>query len=429
MRVLDFLHSTVVLLRLALLSTVALLKPSTWRLALRNVGRNGRRTAVVLTGVSVGLGGMMLAMAVNYGMIFQMVESAIRTELGHVQVHGPGWEEQPGIEVRLPSDRIPSDLEQRAPGLRAWAPRVRGEGLVYSPRASVGVRVVGIDPAREASVTVLADSMTQGVFLDGERRKVLVGERLADRLKVDVGAKVVLSAQDVSGEMTGEAFRIAGFFRTASRELDESAVFLRLDEARRLFGLGDEVSEVVLVAHAESGSGPLRDWLAAQAPQAEVRTWKEIRPFLVQIIDMFEQTGWVVYAAIFVAMAFGIANVLLMSVMERTREIGILSAIGMPADRLVAMVLAEALVVTLGGVALGAALGFGGTALLSDGIDLSTWGEGLESFGIPTRIVPVLPAHQLGIPIVIAIVTAVVASLWPAIRAVRTRPAEAVRHV
>ena len=144
---------------------------------------------------------------------------------------------------------------------------------------------------------------------------------------------------------------------------------------------------------------------------------------------MMMDMGWVMYAAIFVAMAFGIANVLLMSVFERIREIGILSAIGMPRGRMVAILVVESLVLTGLGVAIGFAIAALGLWLLRDGIDLSLWSEGLQSFGIPTRIVPVLQAQDVWIPVAIAIATAVLASLWPAVRAVRTRPAEAVRHV
>jgi ABC-type lipoprotein release transport system permease subunit len=410
----------------------ALAARSTWRMAYRNVLRNPRRTGVVLTAVAVGLGGIMLTVAVNFGMILQMVEVAIDTDLGHVQAHAPGFMDKPGIERRIPGDDagldgLGDDVE--------WARRVRVEGLVFSPRASVGVRVIGIEPERERRVSNIASSVIAGEYLDGERRRLVVGERLARRLKVDLGDKVVLSAQDAAGDMTGEAYRIGGVFRTSSRELDEAVVYLRLDESQEILGVGTDVSEVVVVSRdrgivrRDDVLQSLRDRVAARLPGLDVDTWKEVRPLLDSMIDMFDQMGWIIYAAVFVAMAFGIANVLLMSVFERIREIGIMMAVGMPPARLVASILVEALVLTLAGVLLGFGLGFAGVALLADGIDLSAWTEGLTAFGIPTRIVPVLRVEDLTVPTVVAFVTAIVASLWPALRAVRTRPAEAVRHV
>ena len=422
----------------------ALTQASSWRMAVRNVGRHRRRTGIVLTAVAVGLGGILVTMAIQYGMIFQMVQTAIRTELGHLQIQGLGFEESTGIDVRIRWARqADPGLLADVPGVAAWTPRLLSEGLVFSPRASVGVRLVGIDPEREAAVTALADAVVEGAYLDadggeppangaGRRRRpeLLMGARLADRLKVGVTDKVVLSVQDVHGDMTGEAYRVGGLFRTASRELDETAVYMRLDEGQRLLDVGEDVSTLVLVTR--DGVAPevaKAALLGRMDPTLEVRTWKELRPLLVSMIDMMDSMGWIIYAAVFIAMAFGIANVLLMSVYERIREIGIMMAIGMRPGRLVAVIVIESMLLTLVGVALGFAVGLGAIWSLRDGIDLSNWGEGLVAFGIPTRIVPLLRSDDLLIPVLVAVITAILASLWPAVRAARTRPAEAVRHV
>jgi ABC-type lipoprotein release transport system permease subunit len=400
-------------------------------MAWRNIGRNPRRTSIVVTAVSVGLAGVLLAMAVNYGMILQMVETAIATELGHVQIHRAGFEQKPGIEIHIEDgERLASSTLSGIPGLEAWAPRVRSQGLVFSPRANVGVQVVGIDPAREARVSVLADSIVSGKYLDGQRRKLLLGEKLADRLHVTVGDKLVLSVQDVRGEMTGEAYRVGGLFQTASRDLDRGSVFLRIDDGKQLFGLGEAISEVVVIAEQRGRVDDLKRAIEARlSGDLEVRTWEEIQPLLVYFVDLFDQMGWYVYGAVFVAMAFGIANVLLMSVYERIREIGILLAIGMGPRRLVVGIVIESLLLTLLGVVIGLAVGVLSVWLLRDGIDLSRWAEGLTAYGIGTKIVPVIRTKDLVIPTLVAIVTAVLASLWPAIRAVRIRPADAVRHI
>jgi ABC-type lipoprotein release transport system permease subunit len=364
-------------------------------------------------------------------MVFQMIETAIATELGHIQIHGAGFDQKPGIEIRIEDgERLANEALSGLPGLEAWAPRVRSSGLVFSPRANVGVQVVGIDPARETRVSVLADSIVSGAYLDGQKRKLLLGEKLADRLHVDVGDKLVLSVQDVRGEMTGEAFRVGGLFRTASRELDRGSVFLRIDEGVQLFGLGESISELVVIAEQRRRVDELKREIEARlSADLEVRTWEEIQPLLVYFVDLFDQMGWYVYGAVFVAMAFGIANVLLMSVYERVREIGILMAIGMSPRRLVTGIVIESLLLTLMGVGIGLAVGTLSVWLLRDGIDLSRWAEGLTAYGIGTRIVPVIRSKDLIVPTLVAFVTALFASLWPALRAVRIRPADAVRHI
>lgn len=399
------------------------------RLAWRNAWRNARRTGIVVTAVAVGIAGTLLTMAVNFGMVYQMVDTAIANELGHVQIHARGYDANPELEVRLVDGGRAGVAElERLPDVRAFARRVRGEGLISSPRASAGVRVLGVEPKREAEVTRVAASVTEGAYLDGKRHRVLLGEELARRLEVGVGDKVVLSAQDLQGELTAEALRVVGLFETSSREIDRSTVFLRLDDSQALFGLGPAVSEIVAVADSRPEVPALRERLSRALQGDEVRSWDEIQPFLVYIIDLFDQYANLVYAAVFVAMAFGIANVLLMTIYERTREIGILRAIGFGRARLVATIMVEALLVTVAGLAIGFAGAIAAVWALRDGIDLQVFAQGLEYFGVGSRIVPVLRTSDFTEPLLVAVITAAAASAWPAWRAARLRPADAVRQ-
>jgi ABC-type lipoprotein release transport system permease subunit len=408
----------------------ALPRASTWRLALRNVGRNKRRSAIVLTAVASGVGGLALAMALNYGAVFQMVETAIRTEVADLQIHDRAWDESAPLEHRLALAPALGALRPEARALRGIAPRLRAEALALSPRASVGVRLLGVHPELEPDVSTLATLVSAGSWWNGGDRRVLIGEGLARRLQVKVGDKLVLSVQDARSELTGEAFRVGGLLRPPTRDLDESVVLVRLDEAQALFAVPGEVSEIALAARPGANLDDIaRRLSAALGPGARVETWRQLQPMLVAMIGLFDQLGWILYLAIFVAMAFGIANVMLMSVFERTREIGILLAIGMPPARMVAIVVAEGITLVLLGVALGIGIGFGSCYLLRDGIDLSRWGEGLRAFGMPTVLIPVARRGDLIAPLWVAVVTAVGASAWPALRAVRTRPAEAVRRI
>ncbi len=406
----------------------ALLGASTWRLALRGLGRQPRRSALVIAAVAIGLAGLVFAMALQFGLVLQMAETVVRTEIGDLQAHARDWRESAPLERRLPLTPALEAL-RTLPLLSGVAPRLRGEALALSPRASVGVRVLGVDAAREPEVSTLAELVVGGDWLGPAARRVVIGEGLARRLRVGLGDKLVLSVQDARGDLTGEAFRVGGLLRPPTRALDESVVLVRLDEAQRLFGVPGEISELAFAARDKAALDEAKAAIAsALGPAARVETWRELQPLLVAMIAMFDQVGWVVYAAIFVAMAFGIANALLMSVFERTREIGVLSALGMPPARMVAIVVAEAFVMVGLGVAAGFALGFGGVWLVRDGIDLSAWSEGLRAFGVPTRLVPVVRSGDVWAPVWVATATALLASLWPALRAVRTRPAEALRR-
>jgi ABC-type lipoprotein release transport system permease subunit len=402
-----------------------------WRLAWRGLQRNPRRTGVVIVAVAVGIGGCLLTIAINLGMAVQMVDTAISTELGHVQIHAAGFEAAPELARILPDngEREARAVQQLA-GVEAFSRRVRGQGLVSSPRASVGVRVLAVEPDRESRVSRLEQSLVEGEWLGSKRGRVVIGVDLARSLRVGLGSKIVLSVQDLAGDLTGRPYRVGGLFRTASREANHRTVLLPLDEAQSLFGIGDGISEIVLLADRRGSVESLRAELAhALGPRAEVRSWEELRPLLVYMVELFDQTAWVIYAGVFIAMAFGIANVLLMSVYERTREIGVMMAMGMKPRRVVLTVVAESLVVTLVGLALGLAVGATCVSLLSEGIPLGGFATGLDAFGIGNRIVPVLRWEDLLAPLVMAVVSAVLASAWPAARAAALRPSEALRHV
>jgi len=398
------------------------------RLAWRNVGRNPRRTGVVVTAVAVGLAGTLLSMAIFSGMMFQMVDNAIKTDLGHLQIHAQGFNKDPEIGLFLEDKGAPEiEAIQAEAGIQNWAPRIRGEGLVTSPSSSVGVRVIGVDPDAEAQVSMVSGSIVQGGYFDQKRRLVL-GEGLARRLGTEVGDKIVLSVQDLAGDMNGTALRVGGIFRTPSAELDRSTVFLELAPAADLFGMGDGISEIVIVGHSRDAVLETQARLSAALPDREIERWDELQPLLASILSVMDQMASGLYLIIFVAMSFGIANVLLMAIYERIREIGILLAVGLSRGRLVAMVICESILVTLLGLVAGFTLALLALFALSDGIDMSLWAESLASFGMGTRIFPVLTPADFTIPTTVALLTALIASAWPALRAVRLRPAEAVRH-
>jgi ABC-type lipoprotein release transport system permease subunit len=414
----------------------ALAHASTWRLALRGLGRQPRRSAIVLTAVAIGLASVLLAMALNYGLVLQMVETAVRSEVGDLQIHARAFRDVDPLAERMAEAPVLAALTP-LPSLAGIAPRLRGQGLAQSARASVGVRVLAVDPAREPSVTSLARSVTRGAWLGAPARggareptRVVVGVGLARQLGLRLGAKFVLHAIDASGLEAATSARIAGVLELPSRELDESVVWMPLADGQALYGVPGEISEVALAVRDRAElEGVKRDVERALGVALRVETWREREPLLNGMLAVFDSMGWILYAVTFVAMAFGIANVLLMSVLERTREIGVLLALGMPPARMVAIVVAEGLVLVGIGVALGFALGFACLYALHDGIDVSRFRAGMRSFGVAPRLAPVARSGDVWAPLALAVATALAASLWPALRVVRTRPAEALRRV
>lgn len=402
-----------------------------WRLAWRGLYRNRRRTFVVLAAVTVGIAGCSLAIATNSGMAVQMVKTAISTELGHVQIHAAGFGEDPQLRVLLADGGAQAARAvEGSDAVLAWALRVRGQGLMNSPRASVGVRVLAIQPDAESEVSSFESSMTEGEWFGTRPSRIVIGAGVARRLRAGVGDKVVLSVQDLAGDLTGQAFRIGGFFRTSSKVVNDSTVLVRLEEAQRLFGLAGGVSELILVSDDFEAVDAIAASLSSTLGEsAEVRSWKQLQPLLVYMVEAMDQMAWALYAGVFIAMGFGIANVLLMSISERTREIGVMMAVGMKPRRVVASIVLESMIVTGLGLALGLGFGFLCVWLLRGGIDLSLWADGLESLGVGAVIVPVIRLNDVVAPLVMALLAALLASTWPAVRAAGLRPGEALRRV
>jgi ABC-type lipoprotein release transport system permease subunit len=255
-----------------------------------------------------------------------------------------------------------------------------------------------------------------------------VGEKLANKLKLSLHQKLVLTINDRNGDISSGAYRIKGIFRTANTPYDASNVFIRRQDASLLTMMAGDLNEIAMMMRSERDLLPLADSLRAGNGRLRVETWTEINPEM-QIMTV--TTGQIMYyfmGIIMLALAFGIINTMLMSVLERTREIGMLLSLGMNRPRIFGMILMETVFLVMAGCPAGVI-----PAILTimytrkKGIDLSEFSDTLSSFGWETRVFPELSPGQLGMVILLVIFTALVSALFPANRALRLKPAEAIR--
>jgi putative ABC transport system permease protein len=409
-------------------------------IAWRNLLRGWRRSGVVLLAIAVGLAACLLLVGWSHGFVRQMADNAVSTRLADLAVHAQGYRKNPDPQRNLPDGgREIADALERFPGAHA-APRLIGDGLLQSSRRSSRIVLVGVDPLLEARVSIVPQALIEGRMPTrtppGVARRlpgIAIGAAMAERLRVKVGDKVVVHTP---GEDGLGAFRVSGIFRTSSSEFDRSTAFVRLEDAQRLLALPDRVTEVVVALDDRDTLPELRRRASAELALAhpelalEVLTWQEREPRMAAMLELMANTSWIIYAAVFVAMAFGIANALLMMVYERIREFGMLRALGLSARGLLALVLLESVLMTVIGTALGLAIGVPIVLWVGHvGLDMSRFAAGMTEFGIGTRVYAQLEPRDVAMPVGVALVTAVLAALWPAWKAVRLRPAEAIRHV
>ncbi len=401
------------------------------KLAWRNIWRNRRRSVIVLVAIAIGLVSLALTDSIYNGVMVQMFEDQVGTHVTHLQVHRAGFNDNKVIQNWLPGPERVDSLLGTDPRVKAYSRRVVAFGIVSSASNSSGISLVGVEPGRERHVTTIARSVVAGKYLTDGERAVLISRRMAEKLDVRLGDKIVVMATTLGGEVGADVFRICGLYETASSEFDRAYLYVPLEYAQSMLGLGDRVTGYAAIMTAPEMAAQVRDRLDdALGQRYEVLSYAELIPMMMQIIEVFQQTMIVYYVIIGIATMFGIVNAQLMSVFERTRELGILMATGMKNRKIVGMILLEALFLSLLGTVIGLAAGLGISLILAGtGIDLSVYAEGLTMIGANSTIYPVVSLQGVvnGLTVVPAI--AVIAALYPALRAIRLEPVRAIQYV
>jgi len=395
-------------------------------LAWRNLWRHTRRTLVMLFALLLGVWAMIVMAALVRGSMEQHIRKEILNLTGHAQIHAPGYRDDPAVERRF---AVPASLRAalgEAP-ITAASARVRVPAVISSEYESAGVMLVGIDPQRERGLSFLDTAVREGRDLESASDPGLVlGRKLAERLETSLGRRVVLMSQDVHNQIGDRGFRVVGIFDADPEAMETGYVFIGLDIARQMLGMGDEVSEVAVMTGDRNDLGPLVARLRAAAPGLDVAPWTEVQPLLVLMEKVNNVVLLVWFAVVFAAMAFGLVNTLLMAVFERTREFGLFQALGMPPRYILGQVLVESLILLVLALLLGNAAAWGSVVSLKGGIDLSMFAEGLQLVGISPVIFPTLARGDVLAANVVVIVLGILASLYPAWRASRYAPVEAI---
>jgi ABC-type lipoprotein release transport system permease subunit len=396
-------------------------------IAWKNIWRSKRRSLIMMTAVALGLWGGLFAVGIFSGMYDAMVNSAIDRDLGHIQVHARGFREDRLISMTIPD---PADAVRKiasVPGAMAVSARTIIEGMGSSANPSQGVKIVGITPEAERSVSAVARRMVGGSFFEGsERMPVVIGRKLAEKLSLKLKGKLVLSFQRPDGTIVYGAFRIVGLFDTESTLFDGITLFVRQDELDGLLGT-HLIHEIAVRLTTNDSLGTATRRIASLFPRLQVDTWQDLAPELKLVAESSGVTNAVFLAIILLALLFGITNTMLMSVLDRVREFGVLMAVGMKRRRIFVMIILETLFMSITGSVAGTLLGAVTVAWAGHtGINLRWVSEGLSQYGISTMLYPV--AHPSIYPTlgVMVVVAAVIAALYPAMKAVRLNPASAI---
>jgi putative ABC transport system permease protein len=412
------------------------------RLAWRNVWRNPRRTGLTVAATVFAVFLVVVFVGMAAGVHEKMIEDSVRVHSGHVMIAAKGYLENRNLDeyVRLRPGLV--SLLEETPGVRGWAPRVVSFSLLSKTETSQGAAILGVDPDREGSVTTLPSRVRRGRFLQsGATREIVLGERLARALEADVGDELLLYGVAYSLETAYDLFRVVGVMKLPEPGLDRSLAAISLADAQAFFVFGDRVSEIAVLASSADESGPLRDRLAAgiaalplQAgdPPVEVHTWREVMPDLEQLIFLDDAGMYIMLAILVLVVGFGILNTILMAVLERMREFGVMLAVGLRPSSVFRMIYLESMFLAAVGLVAGLAIALP-TLLWFQAHPIHISGDSLkgvyELFGIePVITFKLKPWNAIGSAITILAVGAL-AAVYPAQKASRTRPADVLRSL
>ncbi len=398
-------------------------------LSARNLFRHRRRNLMLLAAICVAVAGVTLMNSLIRGFQEDMRDSAVENLTGHIKILAPGYRDDPSIERRFELARQ-WDPAAFSDQLAGWAPRVRVPAVIMSERETRGVQLVGVDPMLE-NISFLGDVPVVGERLAGPAdNRVLLGAALAEQLQTDVGYRLVLITQGADGQNREAGFRIAGLFDAEGTGLEKAFAFTGLSYLQQLLD-ADGVTELSIRLKADGSmlperslAGRLRDLFTGQ----DVFRWEELEPQAAAMFAFADMAVFIWFLIMMGALTFGLVNTLVTAVMERTREFGMLRAVGMRRSTVIVQVVIESSLIMLVGVAAGLLIGSAGVLWLGDGIDLSQWAEGMEMAGMSTVLVPVLVPGDLVLVAGMSLALGVLASLYPAWRAVKIEPLEALRR-
>jgi ABC-type lipoprotein release transport system permease subunit len=412
------------------------------RLAWRNLWRNPRRTLIAMTAIGVGYAMLLFVACLMGGLRQQMIESGTGLILSDIEVHAPDYYPDRPIQLTLGGRKgteVGALLAATAadPRIQAASPRAYAYGLVSGTHQSAGVQLFGVVPDLEQKVTTLQTRMVKGVYLnDGAPKGVVMGDKLAATIGVDVGSEVVLLTPAADGSTGNDLYKVAGMFHTGLEAMDQGLVVMSLGALQDLLRLPPgRIHEVGIKLHDIATATAVAAALESQLGKAfpvRVRPWQELAPELADYVQFNRRVTFILFFIFFLSAAMGIVNTMLMAIIERTRELGMLMAVGMRPVQVVGLIVAEAGSLAAASLILGGVLGIpllwylqihglnlGGDrgAVSLAGIVVGPLWHGKQDFTAYSEA-------ALGLAI-----TALAAALYPAMRAARFRPAEALRKV
>ncbi len=408
---------------------------TTFRLAWRNIWRQPRRTWLTVSAIAFAVFLLVFTIPVQMGAYDIMIDYSVRVFHGHAQIQRPGYQDRPQIRNAITGVHDLAESLRRSGEFGAVAVRASGFALASSETRSYAAQVVGVEPQYEPGASTIPGLVKQGRFLSGNNAlEAVIGSALARNLKAKPGDELVLLGSGKDGSVAATIVSVAGVFESGSQDMDRYFVEIPLGTFQDVFSMGDSAHSIVVVGEPLKKQPQLMQALHAHLPadsDLAVLGWQQLMPGLMEGIQVDKVSGFVFMGLLVLVVVFSIFNTFVMSVLERTKEFGLMLALGARPARIAKLVMLETFLLTAVGLAIGASIGWAVTLYLhSYGFAYPGMKELSAQYNLPIdRIYPQVSLYTFTFgPAVILLVTNLVAWI-PVLRIRRLQPVEAMRTI
>lgn len=404
-----------------------------WQISWRNVWRKKGRSLTIVGAITLGMIAGLFSTAFMNGVSEQRIASAIKNEFSHIQIHQPHFKDNYDTRLYIQNpDSVIEVIRKNYPDARE-SDRLVIFSMANTAETGTGVKIVGVNPEMEQEVSGIPNEISEGDYLPQEKQgrnmPIVIGKELAEKLHARLGSKIVISLQKLDGSLTGGAFRVCGLYDLDNNAFEKMNVFVRKSDLADLTGIPKNAShEIAIFLHNDNEVENVKTELSRRFKNLEVQSWSELSPELGYMTSVMDQYMYIFIVIILLALCFGIVNTMLMAVLERVKELGMLMAIGMNRRRIFAMIMLETVFLVMTGGFTGIVLG----TLISKyfeyhAIDLSMYSEGLSDIGYSSVTYTALDPQMIIIVGVLVIITGLFSAIFPAVKALKLNPSEAIR--
>ena len=405
-----------------------------FKMAWRNIWRNPRRSILTILAIAFACLLLIFMLSWQFGSYETMINSTVKIQTGHLQVQALGYREKNDIRLAIGDPAAVVRIVEKTPGVSAYTLRSRTFSLISSKNRTYGAMVIGIDPEREGRMSPLRTLVRKGRYFSADDgNQAIIGHLLANNLRVSIGDELIILGQGFDGSVAASMVKVKGVFNSGQDDFDRGLVHIPLQFFEAVYAMRGAVHEVVVVGNSLKAVAGIKkevaDGLVSAGLESKltVLDWKELMPGLIEAIKMDLVSGLIFYMILIVVVAFSILNTFLMAIFERTREFGILMAMGTSPGKLTRLLLLESVTMTLLGVCIGAVAGsLITTYFQAHGIVIPGATELLRQYGLPERMHPRLSVLSASIGAGIVLLITSLTALYPSLKVRRLRPVEAM---